>query len=53
MQSGGARASLPWVDTISRDLPWIENWTNVVTDRQAWRGVINQLCWPDALGIID
>ena len=27
---------------------WIEDWTDVVTDRRAWRGIINQLCWPDA-----
>ena len=51
-QPGGA--SLRWVDTISRDLSWIqlEDWTDVVTDRQAWRGVIKQLCWPDVCGIV-
>jgi hypothetical protein len=29
------------VGTISRDLPWIKDWTDVVTDRRAWRGIIN------------
>ena len=47
--------SLRWVDTISRDLSWIqlEDWTDVKTDRRAWRGIINQLCWPDTRGIVD
>ena len=52
---GGGGVSLRWVDTISRDLSWtqLEDWTDVVTDRQEWRGIINQLCWPDTRGIID
>ena len=52
---GGGGVSLRWVDTISRDLSWtqLEDWTDVVTDRQEWRGINNQLCWPDTRGIID
>ena len=52
-QPGGV--SLCWVDTTSTDLSWIrlEDCTNVVTDRRAWRGIINQICWPDTQGIVD
>ena len=52
---GGGGVSLCWVDTISRDLSWthLEDWTDVVMDRRAWRGIINQLYWPDTRGIVD